>query len=290
MSQQNTPPDWTPQPPQGQQWGAGQLSPQHQVPPRKKHRLLKVLGFGAAGIVVLAIGVNLGGGDDPTVTANPTASVTPSESPSVTPPAEPDETPVAEAAPVEAESSTEAVPKSVAPAPVPKEIKYTGRGDKILTITKPDSNGIGYAAITHKGSSNFVVETVGSEQLLVNEIGKYSGRILFDMAEGEDTKRLKITANGSWTVTALPMEKLRRFKDKISGEGDDVIVYVGDGGVADIKHTGESNFAVQTYNGDGRELLVNEIGSYSGEQLLPADGAIVEITADGDWSFKVTED
>jgi hypothetical protein len=165
-------------------------------------------------------------------------------------------------------------------------ISYSGHGDKILKIKIPDSSGIGFAKITHRGSSNFFVKSVETDELLINEIGLYSGRVMFDTEEGQQTKRLKITADGSWTVKTLPMESLRTFDAKIRGSGDDVIVYTGNEGVAKIKHAGESNFVVQAY-GDSSELLVNEIGNYSGEQLF-TDASVVQITADGKWSISVT--
>ena len=35
---------------------------------------------------------------------------------------------------------------------------------------------------------------------LVNEIGKYSGTTILDLNDGEETKRLKIQADGNWTI------------------------------------------------------------------------------------------
>jgi hypothetical protein len=52
-----------------------------------------------------------------------------------------------------------------------------------------------------------------------------------------------------------------------------------------ISHQGSGNFAIWAYSEDGTDLLVNEIGTYTGESLL-ADGTFVlEITADGSWTI-----
>jgi hypothetical protein len=40
--------------------------------------------------------------------------------------------------------------------------------------------------------------------------------------------------------------------------------------------------------GDTQELLVNEIGKYSGEQLMPVGTVLLEIQSDGTWSLHKT--
>ena len=58
--------------------------------------------------------------------------------------------------------------------------------------------------------------------------------------------------------------------------------------ILDIRHSGgQGNFAVWAHDsGGGRELLVNEIGSYAGSRWLIGDEEyILEIDADGNWSF-----
>ncbi len=52
-----------------------------------------------------------------------------------------------------------------------------------------------------------------------------------------------------------------------------------------ITHRGSSNFIVKAYTADSGELLVNEIGNYSGEQIMPAGTVLVEILADGAWTI-----
>jgi hypothetical protein len=52
-----------------------------------------------------------------------------------------------------------------------------------------------------------------------------------------------------------------------------------------ITHSGSSNFAVKAY-GDSSRLLVNEIGKYSGETLLPSGTVLLEVEADGNWTLE----
>ena len=61
----------------------------------------------------------------------------------------------------------------------------------------------------------------------------------------------------------------------------------GDLVTARVTHTGSSNFAVLSY-GDSQDLLINEIGRYTGEVLIPAGTSVLEIEADGAWSITRT--
>jgi len=53
------------------------------------------------------------------------------------------------------------------------------------------------------------------------------------------------------------------------------------------EHAGKGNFAVVSYADAGRDLLVNEIGTYSGNVLIPAGLVLLAVSADGKWSFTV---
>ena len=63
----------------------------------------------------------------------------------------------------------------------------------------------------------------------------------------------------------------------------------GSSGTTTIKNKGKKNFSAIAYGPDGEylDLLVNEIGSYDGEVLLPEDDPIVlSISAvGGAWNF-----
>ncbi len=70
-----------------------------------------------------------------------------------------------------------------------------GAGDTVLTYAGP----AGAAAITHKGSANFVVHQIGNglPGLLVNEIGAYDGKVPFKKGPAV----IVIRADGSWSVS-----------------------------------------------------------------------------------------
>ncbi|MCB0005277.1 MAG: hypothetical protein KDE04_02460 [Anaerolineales bacterium] len=75
---------------------------------------------------------------------------------------------------------------------------YNGSGDDVLLLASHLRSG--RTTITHQGSRNFVVKAVdtsGRFDLVVNEIGNYSGTVLF-----RDYFILEIRADGAWSIDA----------------------------------------------------------------------------------------
>ena len=175
-------------------------------------------------------------------------------------------------------------------APVPADVSYSGTGDSVIPITLPDgADSPGIASFTEKGSGNFAVWSLDANaqqlELLVNTIGGYSGTRLFDVQSSQHTTSLQITADGAWTVTLHSIRSLRQFTESgATGHGDDVLVYQGKAGAAKISHDGASNFAIWEY-GDSSDLVVNQIGAYSGVVRWTTGPSLVAITADGNWSI-----
>jgi hypothetical protein len=220
---------------------------------------------------------------EPTSTAAPTSTVTPI---AATAPATPVPTPEATPPPTPA-------PTAPAATPVPAIAKASGRGDKIVKFAAQDAPT--YARITTKGGGNFaVVSYAGSEygDLLVNVIGAYAGWVYIEPG----MNRLKVSASGSWTIEIRPIASAKHWDgtSRLTGKGDYVVNLTGSAfGITTIKNKGNSNFAVVAYSeeGDYLDLLVNEIGSYGGEVMLPlADPIVLSIHAvGGTWSFSAVE-
>lgn len=200
-----------------------------------------------------------------------------------------DEPAAVEAQPLaEAEPEPEPEPEIVEPAP---DVVYSGTGDTILQIELPAGpDSIGIASMSHSGSSNFAVwsldANLNQSDLLVNEIGSYAGTVPFNLSSSERITAFEISADGPWTVTLRDVLTLREAPQgaTTSGQGDDVMIYPGDATIADIAHTGDSNFAVWSY-GDGSDLLVNEIGAYTGQVRWPAGTALIQVSANGAWTI-----
>jgi hypothetical protein len=171
-------------------------------------------------------------------------------------------------------------PPATPPPTTPKT--YTGSGDNVLTIEKPNDRAAIVAFSCPSCTGNTAVETNGYESLIVNEIGSYSGRHLIDSRGGSITTELTITATSAWTVTVSGTDHART---ELSGHGDEVILVGGTGRKAAISNVGDSNFIVEVYPLDGgsSDLAVNTIGSYKGTVPLDAP-ALVQITSNGDWT------
>jgi uncharacterized protein (DUF2147 family) len=170
---------------------------------------------------------------------------------------------------------------------VPTE--YSGSGDDVVDITKPGDAKAVLATITYRGAHNFSVKGVdGDEDLLVNEIGNYSGTTLMDADDG-NTTQLQITASGPWTIKLSDLTLAEPLNTGANqGSGDNVLLYRGSRGKAAITNQGEHNFAViETSSNGGRDLLVNEIGDYSGTVPLSAGPSIIEVQSGGDWTIAV---
>lgn len=176
-------------------------------------------------------------------------------------------------------------------APTFAPISLSGTGNKVPRFTIPEA-AAAIAMITHKGSANFSVTSVGADgadiDLLVNVIGNYSGTVLFDAQQGQHSVAFKIEADGSWTATIKPVTAARAWDPStpLTGKGDDVVqVTPAVSGLvsATITHDGSSNFAVTAYT-DSPNLLVNEVGAFTGDEIVPDGTVLLRVQADGNWT------
>jgi hypothetical protein len=153
----------------------------------------------------------------------------------------------------------------------------------------------------HRGSSNFTVELVsrggGGSELLVNEIGNYRGQVAVeDAAAGR--YRVPVGADGRWTIRftqPVPTSAAKRVPGAVAGRGARVVQIRATEDlqpIINVRHRGQSNFVVELIGyGDtsGYELLVNEIGNYTGETLLddmPQGSYLLAVQADGPWTVR----
>ena len=233
--------------------------------------------IGAAWLAIFAL-VGIFGDSDTSTDDATQAEVTTQvvdEAPEEIEPTTPQPTPETEPAP---EPDPEPEPE---PEPTQPALEFSGRGDKILQF----DSGPFVATITHRGTSNFAVWAINDQLdnvgLLVNQIGSYSGDVL---GSSDAYGGLRIEADGRWTVSVVPVSQAPTRSGNVQGKGDAVFFWTGPNRtVAQITHDGSSNFAVWLFTSSGRDLLINDIGPYSGEQII--EDGIFEITADGAWSI-----
>jgi hypothetical protein len=198
-----------------------------------------------------------------------------------------------------AEAATEPSPEPTdgASASSFEPIRLKGRGDKVARFDTPEE-AAALAEFRYDGKSNFIVTSVAEDgsrnALLVNEIGRYRGTVLFDTSEHSVAFRVETT--GPWAATVKPVSAARRWdaSERLTGEGDDVVLITPPTSglkTSRLRSRGESNLIVLVYTlSGGRELLVNEIGDYDGEVLLPADSFLMTVEAHGSrWSASPPE-
>lgn len=116
---------------------------------------------------------------------------------------------------------TPPAPTTTAP-PAPPVVK-TGKGDDVLTIERAGVKVVKFDCPRCTG--NTILETDGAESLLVNTIGKYSGKHWVDIRDGSVTSTYTIKATGAWTLTVGGLDQARIVADgPITGTGDDVVL------------------------------------------------------------------
>lgn len=171
-------------------------------------------------------------------------------------------------------------------------ISQSGSGDNLIVL--PAGVDAAIVTATHSGSSNFVLSVLDQNNqstgdLLVNEIGAYSGSTVYGFNSFGTPTTLQIMADGAWTVTVSPLSSAAVLDGSASGVGDAVFVYAGPVSKLSITHSGSSNFVVyeETASSFNFGLLVNEIGSYSGVVPLSKGPSIVTVEADGNWTLTV---
>lgn len=163
-----------------------------------------------------------------------------------------------------------------------------GTGDDVIALS---GSGPRTVVASYSGSSNFVIKGLDAANadtdLLVNTIGAYIGTTALDFDEAR-TASLQVTASGPWHIEVRNAAAAPQFAGTTSGHGDAVLVSTGPAGIATIANQGSSNFVVKTYaSHSSADLLVNEIGNYSGRQPWPSGPSFVVIQSDGNWSITV---
>lgn len=255
-------------------------TPNPAEPPRKRRTALWV-GIGVV-VLLVFVGIAAGGNaDEDAATSSATQSVT-DDRPQPTP------TPTAEATTTTTTAPTTTTP----PTTLPQPILLQGSGNAVQVLERPLEPGQ-VLTITHNGGGNFAIWAESDQgerlDLLVNEIGSYVGTVLFDAREA--AALLNISAGGNWTVEIKTVREARLWDGagELSGTGDEVIGIAG--GLSELKvvnitHGGTSNFAMWVYTDNGRrELLINEIGAYTGSGRLVQGSLAITVEADGPWSI-----
>jgi hypothetical protein len=160
-------------------------------------------------------------------------------------------------------------------------------------VNLPSAAKAGIVTAKSAGSGNFVIETLDSKNketgLLVNVIGAYHGTTAFGLSD-EDVARLKITATGRWSVQVAPIATAPQLRSSATSRTDAVYLWLGGPSDWAMTHKGDSNFVVTEYGGEGfgPNLLVNEIGKYSGTVPAEQGPSVVTVEASSLWTLRIS--
>jgi hypothetical protein len=174
-----------------------------------------------------------------------------------------------------------------------KPVTYTGRGTKVLKIKKPDDGPVLITTTLSGPDTNGTIYSLDSSlednDLLVNTIGNYKGTNILDLNDDDSTTRLRIDYPGKWTVTLKPLNSAPEITTAYAGSKDAVLVSRSDSPqiLSFVSKSGDSNVTVYWYNSDGEDLLVNDIGKFSGEGAVSAGPGFFVISSDGAWTMKL---
>lgn len=170
-----------------------------------------------------------------------------------------------------------------------EEVVIDGNGDDVVTI--PDGASCSIMDIEYSGSRNFSIWLLDSKNdnldLLVNTIGDYKGTVTSLQNASKEPASLQISASGPWSVKFYPIASAPVLKSGESYSGDKVVIYEGTSiNNIEITNAGKSNFNIWAMNEDGRfDLLVNEIGDYSGKVPLKFTSGVFIVSSEGEWSI-----
>ena len=166
-------------------------------------------------------------------------------------------------------------------------VRISGSGDDMIEIP---SSTLSLLTITYTGPSNFVVksltESMDSIDLMVNTIGDYHGTLLMLTKNNKNPYYLEINASGNWDIDFQPIESASVAENGATFSGDDVVFLPAqDAKKLNINYSGDHNFVVRgaSLSTGKLDLLVNEIGSYSGS-VPNRSYAMLLVESSGEWS------
>jgi|GEM_PF-980225 hypothetical protein len=178
---------------------------------------------------------------------------------------------------------------SPAPAPPAAAIVIQGQGDTVTDRVMLPS-GRNRVISTHQGKRHFGIWAYlddGSRDLVANDIGTVHAQRPLVASGGV---YFEVSADGPWTITIEALQNDPAAAHGISGNGEYVsglFTPVRLGPVPyNLSHTGKRNFAIWLRCEGGNDLIVNEIGAYTGSVIVDFERGpcFWDVTADGTWS------
>jgi len=164
-------------------------------------------------------------------------------------------------------------------------VAASGKGPGFVKVPVGAAGAI--VSATHKGKSNFAIEGLDANNrptgLLVNTAGNYSGVTMFT----SDMKplKLKVTADGAWTLKISPVSSAKKASSSNSGTEDAVLLYDGAAANWKLTHAGSADFSARFLSMEGNSVVANKTGKFSGTFAAPAGPAVIALIANGKWTM-----
>jgi len=178
----------------------------------------------------------------------------------------------------------------------PKPMTYSGSGDEVVKFKKALTEPTLITTTWTGGSDNntiYAYDADGNEgDLIVNTIGAYKGTNIINLYDGDDVRALKIEGSGNWKITLKPLSDAKAWDGSgtYKGKSDDVInvqdVFDGLDSLRFKSTRADGNITVYGLGDNGEDLIVNEIGNFSGKYLMPKGTVLLRISSDGRWEMK----
>jgi hypothetical protein len=173
-------------------------------------------------------------------------------------------------------------------------------GTRSAVIDLPAGVGGCMVASAYGGFGNFSVRAYdGSNRdlrLLALADGPYKGALLVFSAfgitrdPGDQVAKIKVHADGPWTVTVSPVSAAPLMTDESVGTLDDVHMYLGKASTFSATNKGTSTFEVGTFDASGGgTTLVSGVGDCAGTARSGEGPFLVEVMSDGSWTIKVDQ-
>lgn len=213
----------------------------------------------------------------PSSTPGPTDTPAPTNTPGPTNTPEPTATDVPTATPK----------PSATPVATMEPVTLNGSGDSVVDLSL---SALSVLTISASGKSNFAIianTKTGNPDLMVNVIGAYEGQRALPPGDYQ----LEIKATGTWSIIATQMSRDTSTDAEVAGTGDAIrglFVPPANRQAYHFTHDGKGNFAVIVQCDTTRDLVVNKIGVYEGDNIVNYSGAQAcywDIHANGAWAI-----
>lgn len=168
---------------------------------------------------------------------------------------------------------------------------FSGTGTRVIDLPVPVEAAV--VELSHSGSGYFGVTALDAQNewvdLLANEIDSYHGVTAMGLQGwGEKAIKLQVEAAGEWAIKISPVAQAPVVQRPFEDSEPAAVLWSGGPSTWNIEFDGSGYFGVKKYYdgpyGIDGELVVNEVGPYSGSVAVPGNGpSVVTVEADGAW-------